>query len=171
MASSASSARVSAVVRRHYITIEPSESLLEAECLMRAARLRALPVARGEALLGFLSYRELARWSLAASPDDGRSLGRRLRETTVEALMDAPPGAVAIDARLEDAAARLLERDIGCIPVVAAGPAGPRLVGLVTETDLLRAGFERPAAPDRTAEHARTTAGEGNGVRVRWRRG
>jgi CBS domain-containing protein len=132
---------VSTVLRRHHVAIGPSESLFEAESLMRTARLRALLVARDGTLVGLLSYRELMRWSLAAAWDDPRSLARRLRETPVEAIMDEPPAALTIDARLDDAAARLLESDVGCLPVVSGGAAGPKLVGIVTETDLLRAGF------------------------------
>jgi CBS domain-containing protein len=45
---------------------------------------------------------------------------------------------VAPDATLGEAAALLLARRIGCLPIVK--PDGT-LVGLVTETDLLRAAF------------------------------
>jgi CBS domain-containing protein len=42
------------------------------------------------------------------------------------------------------AARRMLRLKIDCLPVVRAGSNGPALVGLLTESDLLRAAY----APD-----------------------
>ena len=38
----------------------------------------------------------------------------------------------------------MLRLQIGCLPVVEATPEGPRLVGLLTESDLLRAAYLPP---------------------------
>jgi CBS domain-containing protein len=60
----------------------------------------------------------------------------------VDGVMTPAPETVTADCVLEDAAARLFHLRIGCLPVVQPSLAGPRLVGLVTETDLLRAAYD-----------------------------
>ena len=48
--------------------------------------------------------------------------------------MSAPPIVIDPDASVEEAALVMAERKIGCLPVVE----GSRLVGMLTETDVLR---------------------------------
>ena len=48
--------------------------------------------------------------------------------------MSEPPVTVSPDASVAEATRLMLDRKIGCLPVVE----GEALVGLVTETDLLR---------------------------------
>jgi CBS domain-containing protein len=48
---------------------------------------------------------------------------------------------------LAEAAACVARSRAGCLPVVESSPKGPRLVGLVTEGDLLRAAYEPALAP------------------------
>jgi CBS domain-containing protein len=60
-----------------------------------------------------------------------------LRGVAVKEVMSEPVVTVAPDASVRDAARLMLERRIGCLPVVDAGV----LVGLVTETDLLRSAY------------------------------
>jgi CBS domain-containing membrane protein len=61
-----------------------------------------------------------------------------LRAIDVEEVMTSRSDTVAPSATLADVAQLLLRHKIGCLPVV--GPGGPP-VGLITETDLLRAAF------------------------------
>jgi CBS domain-containing protein len=131
---------VAEVMRRHFIALAPSDTLLEAESLMRVARLRSLSVVREGALVGVLSYGELVRWSLSPEADP-RPLRRRLRETKVASVMAAKPGIVTPQAPLEEAAARLVDRSDGYLSVVDAPGASPQLVGILTEMDLLRAAY------------------------------
>jgi CBS domain-containing protein len=141
-------ARVSALMRRRFVTLRPEDSLLEADRLMRMARVRALPVALGDELAGMLSHRLLL---LAALADELRNApgelpGRFLRENRVSSVMDREPRVVTPETQLAVAVARLLEREEGCLPVVdAAGPAA-RLVAILTESDLLRAAYGRKPA-------------------------
>ena len=53
-------------------------------------------------------------------------------------VMAKDVAAVGPDARLGDVAGILVERKIGCVPVLGAGG---ELLGLVTETDLIAAAF------------------------------
>jgi acetoin utilization protein AcuB len=48
--------------------------------------------------------------------------------------MSTPPIVISPEAKIEQAARLLAEKGIGCLPVIEEG----KLVGLVTETDVLR---------------------------------
>ena len=130
---------VGGVMHRSFIALEPSETLVEAELLMRMARVRALPVALDGVLVGVLSYRALVEWLVVRSAHE--AVGRASpRETRVDALMEESPSRLTPGARLDEAAARLVDRDDGCVPVVEE--LSDRVVGVLTEMDLLRAAYE-----------------------------
>lgn len=124
-------------MRRDFITVAPDESLAEARQIMRMARLRHLLVVRDGALVGILSYRDLLELLFADA--------RRPAETQalpVEAAMVRSPSYVTPEKPLAYAAARLWQLQLGCLPVVERNGAGERLVGLITEVDLLRAAYD-----------------------------
>ena len=132
--------RVGQAMRRRFIALAPEDSLAEAERLMRMARVRYLPVCAGGVLVGGLSHRALLASALAA--DGERASARWLRETPVARVMERAPAHVTPEAPLADAAGLLVEVDGGCLPVLDPGAGEPRLVGVVTESDLLRAAFD-----------------------------
>jgi acetoin utilization protein AcuB len=105
------------------VTVRPHETARHAYRLMRDHRFRHLPVVERGQLLGILSDRDLR--PVLLSPTLARA---RVRELMSEDLTTVGP-----DAPVEDAASLLVVKKIGCVPVVADG----RLVGIVTETDLL----------------------------------
>lgn len=139
--------QVGDVMRRRFIALAPGDSLVDAERLMRIARVRSLPVVSGSTLVGVLSNRNLLESCLGASRASPEALGRFLVDTRTAELMDADPAAVTPGTPLGDAARLLLDLREGCLPVVEAPGPVPRLLGIVTESDLLRAAYEaRPAA-------------------------
>jgi CBS domain-containing protein len=119
------------IMRRDFVHAAPEESLGSALQSMRLARLRHLPVVRGGALLGILSYRDLLEQ--LALPDS--AAGEHLQADDV---MHEPPICVSPEDSLSDAADRMCRYRVGCLPVV---DEGRRLLGLVTESDLLRAAY------------------------------
>jgi CBS domain-containing protein len=135
----AASTDVGRVMHRRFISLAPSETLIEAELLMRMARVRALPVTLEGVLVGMLSYRALVEWLLGPNAREGLGSASP-RQTRVEALMEGRPSRLTPGAPLDEAAARLVDRDDGCVPVVEE--LSERLVGVLTETDLLRAAYE-----------------------------
>jgi CBS domain-containing protein len=136
--------RVRDVMRRDFITISGGESLREALELMRLARLRHLTIENDGVLVGILSYRDLQDALLARStPEDDRNASL-LRGTTAAEHLTGTPFSIAPDATLEEAAARLERLRVGCLPVVEISEQGLRVVGLLTEMDLLRAAY-RPS--------------------------
>jgi acetoin utilization protein AcuB len=130
------------VMRTEFIAVEPGEGLLTATRLMRVARLRHLLVVRKGILVGVLSNRDVLEClleDLEASPHKSRA--EIVGEFPVEGIMRSPPDTVSRDCSLQQAANQMLRLRIGCLPVVEATSEGLRLVGLVTESDLLRAAY------------------------------
>jgi acetoin utilization protein AcuB len=105
------------------VTVRPHETERHAYQLMRDHRFRHLPVVEDGHLVGILSDRDLR--PVLLSPTLARA---RVGELMSENLTTVGP-----EALVEEAASLLVVKKIGCLPVVADG----RLVGIVTETDLL----------------------------------
>jgi CBS domain-containing protein len=57
-----------------------------------------------------------------------------LKTLRVKEVMSEPAITISPEATIKEAARLMIERKIGCLPVVEGG----RLVGIVTETDILR---------------------------------
>ena len=127
---------VSNIMRPGFVTAEPGETLDSARQTMRIARLRHLLVTQDDRLLGLLSYRELLERLLAKAGG-----------WKVEDVMTVAPAFVTPETSLADAADRLCRYGLGCLPVLSPDPGSPseagRIVGIVTETDLLRAAYAR----------------------------
>ena len=133
---------VANVMRREYVVVSADEPLEEALCIMKLARLRHLLVEDDGILVGILSYRDIQDRALArhgatveeAKPDGADAMA-------VEDAMTRSPHVMTADASLAAAASRICHLNIGCLPVVESTPRGPRLLGVVTESDLLRAAY------------------------------
>jgi acetoin utilization protein AcuB len=132
------SMRVSDIMSRDPITIRGEESCHEAAVRMAKYKVRHLPVVDRRGLLeGIVTDRDL-RHHLLAKTVTGE-LGRRpaapvLEQTRVVDVMSCPAFVTAPDDDLGAAATRMRERHVGALPVVE----GRQLIGIVTETDLLR---------------------------------
>jgi CBS domain-containing membrane protein len=137
--------RVEEVMLRDVITAPLGATLVEAEAVLRSARLRHLVVVEDGIVVGLVSHRDLLDASLAALRD---RLGARsadvLHRTTIERLVREEPATIAPDGSLEAAANRMLALRIGCLPVTNDALRGPRLVGLLTEAGLLRTAYLPP---------------------------
>lgn len=125
--------QVKQIMRRDFVQADAEESLGGARETMRLGRIRHLLVTRGDALLGVLSYRDLLEWLLVDTPQQGRA--ERLR---ISDLMREKPACISPEATLAEAADRMCRYGYGCLPVTS--DAG-HLVGVLTETDLLRAAY------------------------------
>jgi len=136
---------VGTLMRRHFVSVGPTESLLEADRIMRLARIRHLPVVEGGRLVGVLSHRDVLDASIARLAQRGADERvDHLRGISIAEVMQSGPYTALESTTLGDAARRMLRLKIGCLPVVRGGPDGERVVGLITESDLLRAAY----APD-----------------------
>ena len=128
------------VMRRDFVTVPPGDRLDAARDLMRFARLRHVLVEEDGRLVGILSYRDLQESLLEGGPD---RVSHARPDDPVSTAMRPRPYAVTPDTPLRDAASRLCSLRLGCLPVVERQVTRPPLVGLVTETDLLLAAYQR----------------------------
>jgi acetoin utilization protein AcuB len=129
--------RVRDLMSRTPITALSDTSVLDARALMAKERIRHLPVtdSNGE-LLGIVTDRDI-RLTLP-SPATTLSvweMNHLLAKLAVGDVMTKSPITVDPDRDAREAAWLMLEHKIGALPVLKDG----RLVGILTETDLLRA--------------------------------
>lgn len=138
---------VSTVMRTEFASVASKERLDLADDVMKLGRIRHLPVVDGRRLVGVVSQRDLLAAGLSRALDFGGDQRRSfMRSVEVAEVMAARPITVQPGTTLREAALLMVQHQIGCLPVVdEAGGA----VGLVTETDLLRAIYEidAPAPP------------------------
>ena len=138
---------------RHPMMAEPDMPAVDAQRLMTEARIRRLPVVGdGKRLLGLVT-----RQSLLVDPGKLGSLnmwdiasylsGLTLKDVMLKA---ADVVTVGPDLTIEEAARIMVEKKIGCLPVLEDGV----VVGIITETDLLGAvGVDDGPALSRRARH------------------
>jgi CBS domain-containing protein len=126
--------KVRDIMVKEVATLDVNDELSLANDIMRLGRIRHLPVVEGQRLVGIISERDLFRSSLAQAlgyaTKDTRDLMKTLhiKDVMVPAVVTVSP-----DTPLCDAVRLMLDKKIGCLPVVEE--AG--LVGLITETDIL----------------------------------
>lgn len=126
---------VSDLMQREVVTLEAADSLDLAEDIMRLGRIRHMPVVAEGRLVGILSQRDLFRAAVSSVLKLQRSAEREwLAKIPVRDVMTAEVVTIGPGASLAEAVQLMLERRIGCLPVVEDG----RLVGLLSESDCLR---------------------------------
>jgi len=117
-------------------TVGRNDTLSLADDLMRADRIRHLPVLDEGALCGLVSRRDMFRGALAAALGYGDVAQRKLLDTLlVKEVMTTEVLTTSPETPLREAARTMLDRKIGCLPVLKDG----RLVGILTEGDFVRA--------------------------------
>ena len=128
--------RVRDVMTPEVATLERNDRLTLADDLMRLGRIRHLPVLGddGEEVVGIVSQRDLFRGALARALGFGEYAQRKtLDSLLVKEVMTDGVITTAPDVSLDAAARLMMERKIGCLPVVEGG----RLVGILTEGDFV----------------------------------
>ena len=124
------------------ITIAPDTPVLEARRVMQTRAVRHLLVLEHGRLVGIVTDRDI-RLNMP-SPATTLSVGEinyLLARLTVREVMTTSVIVVEPDRSAQDAATLLVTEKIGALPVVD----GERLVGIVTETDFLRAFVAQPS--------------------------
>lgn len=116
-------------------TLGRNDQLSLADDLMAQERIRHLPVLDEDgALVGILSQRDLFRGALARALGYGETAQRRmLGMLAVKEVMTTQLVTVGPDAPIAEAARTMVDRKIGCLPVVEDG----KLVGILTESDFV----------------------------------
>jgi CBS-domain-containing membrane protein len=130
---------VGEIMRREFVSLQASDRLDFVEDVMSLGRIRHLPVVDNGKLVGIVSHRDLLANSLSRAiefdPTDRRTF---LRSVDVSEAMARNVITVDRKTPVEEAARLMLRHRVGCLPVVDEEGAP---VGLVTETDLIRAAY------------------------------
>ena len=128
--------RVGSMMHTQVITATPEMSLAEVQRLMRDHNIRHMPVVSGKRLVGMMTDRDIRE----ALPSPATTLTRgeiayRMETTPVKTCMTTDVVWIGPDMEMARAARLLVQRRIGCLPVVDHST----LVGVVTDMDCLRA--------------------------------
>ncbi len=144
--------KVADLMARHPVTVSPSDTVRHAAGIMRDAHVSSLGVVDNGAFVGIVTTRDLTHRVLAAGLSD---------TTSVATVMTPDPVVLTPQSLGSDILHMMLERRIGHLPVVE----GSELVGMITQTDLVRfqavssAQLVRDAATaDSVVDLARVTA-------------
>ena len=128
--------KVSDLMTTSPITVGPETPVLDARQLMIDKRFRHVLITVGPKLLGIVTDRDI-RLNLP-SPATSLSvweINYLLARLTVESVMTTSLVTVSPRQDTREAALLMLDHKIGALPVVDGG----QLMGIITETDLLRA--------------------------------
>ena len=123
------------VMSRTPKTLGRNDQLSLADDVMRAERIRHLPVLDDDGrLCGILSQRDMFRGALAQALGYGTAAQQKmLTMLRVKEVMTTDVITTRPDMALAEAAKTMLERKMGCLPVMDGG----RLVGILTESDFV----------------------------------
>jgi len=138
------------------IAVEPQFSLIQQECHAGFDRLHAevlLPIVQDATVVGGLAVGPGAAGAVFEAPERAalstavqhavQAIRRveatdrlRARESMIHSVPTVQPSC-----SLSEAARMLLDFERACLPVVSESVSGPVLIGLLTQSDLLRAAY------------------------------
>ena len=120
------------------LTITPDRPMLDASHLMEMNHVRYLCVSDKDEIIGIISMRDLARYFVDSEGGPIRDLDGVYRPLGVlmRSLIESIE-TIASDGTVLEAAQTMAEKQIGSLLVIEAG----EMVGIVTETDVVRKGI------------------------------
>jgi CBS domain-containing protein len=120
---------------KHPQVLGLNDTLDLAEDIMTMGRIRHLPILNEGELVGIISQRDMFRsaavTALGFAADTQKALVKTIR---IKEIMTEKVVAISPDATVKEAAGIMIDKKIGCLPVVE----GMKLIGIITETDILR---------------------------------
>lgn len=120
---------------RDVLTLKINAPIREAWELAEERGVRRFPVLDGGSLVGIVTDRDLRNATASSVVLTEKKYHDFLLDTIrVESVMTPNPRTVTPDTTLKEAARLILDMKVGGLPVVE----GERLVGIITETDLLK---------------------------------
>jgi acetoin utilization protein AcuB len=126
---------VSTYMKPNPVTVSPDDTFPQAMSLIRKHKIRRLPVLEAGRLVGIIEEKDL----LSNQPSQATTLSvfeiySLLEHLRVRQMMSKPVVTVEGDCPIEEAARIMIERGVGCLPVMK----GEELVGIITETDIFK---------------------------------
>lgn len=126
---------VSEIMTKNVITLSKGDSLEHAEHLFKSKKIRHIPVVKGSAIIGMLSYTDLLRISFADAVDEDEEYVDTVvyEMFTIEQVMARNLVSVSSATTIKEVAEILSKKEFHALPVVDNNV----LVGIVTTTDLI----------------------------------
>jgi acetoin utilization protein AcuB len=127
--------RIRDIMSTNVVAVSEDTSIHDARKIMKAHKIRRLPVLKKDKLVGLVTERML----LEASPSPATALSIHelhylLAKMTVKEIMVRNPFTISPDMPAEEALQLGQEKGFGAFPVVEDG----KLVGIATESDIVR---------------------------------
>jgi acetoin utilization protein AcuB len=117
------------------VTVQETDTLLDATMFFVRSTFRHLPVVRGRQLVGVITERDLKGYAPSVlsgiSAEDYNSI---METTPISRVMTRSPITVRPDQSVLEAAKLFYAKRLGCLPVVQDS----ELVGIITTTDMLK---------------------------------
>ena len=127
---------VSDWMTKKVFSVNPDDYLSDALFLMKEKGIKHVPVVKNGKLKGIISDRDIKEYSPSkATSLDIYELHYILAKTKVKEMMTTGVITTTSDAPVEEAAMIMLDRSIGCLPVVDEG----NLAGIISDKDIFRA--------------------------------
>ena len=115
--------------------VDRNDNLRTVEERIATKQLRHLPVLEQGEVVGIVTQRDLFKAAMSSTMGYGEKAQQAyLQSVRVKEIMVYPVVTVAPDTSVAAAADMMMDKGIGCLPVVE----DQQLIGIVTKTDLLR---------------------------------
>ena len=127
--------QLSQLMSSKVVTLRDNDSLGKASAMMKEHGIRHFPVVNDAGnLVGIVTDRDLKRASASnATSLEVHELLYLLEKLLVKEVMSKPPITVAPEQKVQEAARLMVDKKIGCLPVMDKN----QLLGVVTQIDLL----------------------------------
>lgn len=117
-------------------TVAADDYLSDALVLVKEKNIKHIPVVKNGKLKGIISDQDIREFSPSkATSLDIYELHYLLANTKIREIMEQKVIITSPDTPVEEAAMLMLDRDIGCLPVLTRGT----LVGIISDRDIYRA--------------------------------
>jgi acetoin utilization protein AcuB len=127
---------VSDWMTKKVFSVEPEAYLSDALSLMKEKGIKHVPVVKGGKLKGIISDRDIKEYSPSkATSLDIYELHYILAKTRIKDMMMVNVITTTSGTPVEEAAMTMLDRGIGCLPVMDEG----NLTGIISDKDIFRA--------------------------------
>ena len=124
------------IMKGDIVSISQEEKIDLVDEIMGNGNIRHMPVTRGGRVVGIVSHRDLLKAMFSTviefSKEDRKDL---LKETELSQVMAKEVQCTHPEESVVDAVQRMLDHNVGCLPVV---DQNHELVGLVTDTDAMQ---------------------------------